>query len=72
MLVAIHRLNARQGLAIEHLLNSSSLDIRSFEQICSDVSRRTLQRDLAGLERSGLVRHEGETNNIVYHMREGL
>ena len=70
VLVRAHRLNARQGLAVEHLLKAGSLDIRTFEKLCAGfsppVSRRTLQRDLAALETKGMLRHEGETTNLVY------
>ncbi len=70
VLVRQHRLNARQGLAIEQLLKTGTLDIRSFERLCEGLaprpSRRTLQRDLAALEAKGLLRAEGETNNLIY------
>jgi Fic family protein len=66
VLVRVHRLNARQADALEHLLRAGSLDIRAFEGLCPGVSRRTLQRDLAALEAKGLVRHEGLTSNLVY------
>jgi Fic family protein len=72
ILVKAYRLNARQALAIERLQQAPSLDIRTFESICPDVSRRTLQRDLAALEQKGLVQPEGETNNLVYRLRERL
>lgn len=61
-----HRLNDRQALAIEHLLQTGRMDIRDYEALCRGVSRRTLQRDLSALEDRGLVRHEGETNKLVY------
>ena len=66
VLVQEQGLNERQGSAIEHLLGAPSLDIREFERLCPGVSRRTLQRDLAGLEAKGLVRQEGETNRLSY------
>jgi Fic family protein len=66
ILVRKHRLNLRQGRALEHLWEHGNLDIRTFESLCPKTSRRTLQRDLAGLETRGLIRHEGETNNLVY------
>jgi Fic family protein len=72
VVVKIHRLNPRQERAIEQLQQSSGLDIRTFQDLCPDVSRRTLQRDLASLERKGLIRHDGETNNLVYSLREKL
>jgi Fic family protein len=69
VMVNAHRLNARQGRALEQLLEVGYLDIRSFEALCPDVARRTLQRDLAALEAKGLVTTEGETNNLVYKLR---
>jgi Fic family protein len=61
-----HGLNERQGMAIEHLLQTGRMDIRDYEALCPGVSRRTLQRDLSALEARGLVSHEGETNKLVY------
>ena len=57
-------------MALERLLVGPSLDIRTFEELCPGVSRRTLQRDLAALETNGLVLHEGETNHLAYRLKE--
>jgi Fic family protein len=72
ILVREHRLNERQGRAIEYLLEFPRMDIRDFEGLCPDVSRRTLQRDLTALEAKGLIRHEGETNQLVYKPTDKL
>lgn len=69
VIVNQHRLNERQALALEHLLQVGHIDIRTFESLCPAVVRRTLQRDLAALESKGLLRSEGETNNLVYRLR---
>lgn len=69
VLVRKHRLNERQALAIERLLETSRMDIRDYEALCPGVSRRTLQRDLSALEATGLITHEGETNKLVYLLR---
>jgi Fic family protein len=63
------RLNDRQELAVRHLLGSGSLDIATLEQLIPGVARRTLQRDLAGLEGKGVVVREGRTNHVVYRLR---
>jgi Fic family protein len=63
-----HHLNDRQGVAIYHLLESGTLDIRTMEALLPGVSRRTLQRDLAALEAKDLLRQEGETNNLIYRL----
>jgi Fic family protein len=70
ILVSTHRLNERQAVAVEHLLQAGHLDIRTFQSLRPGVVRRTLQRDLADLEGKGLVRTEGSTNNLVYRLRE--
>jgi len=72
ILVRDHGLNERQGRAIEYVLGFSRMDICDFEDQCPDVSRRTLQRDLAALEAKGLIRHEGETNRLIYLPGEKL
>jgi Fic family protein len=70
VLVRAHHLNARQAIAIDHLLKAGNLDIKTLETLCAGLSprpsRRTLQRDLAALEGKGLLRHEGETTNLIY------
>ncbi len=71
VLVNQHRLNERQAIAVELLLHGGQLDIRSFEALCPDAARRSLQRDLAGLESKGLVVTEGGTNNLVYRLKGG-
>ena len=46
--------------------------LRDFERLCPNVSRRSLQRDLATLEAKELIRHEGETNQLVYKLVDEL
>ena len=72
ILVRQHRLNERQGRAIEYLLESATLDLRTFQALCSSDARRTLQRDLSQPEAKGLVTREGETNNLTYRLRGGM
>lgn len=71
VLVNQHRLNPRQAHAVEHLLQVGHIDLRTFQDLCPDGARRTLQRDLAGLEAKGLVVTEGGTNNLVYRLKGG-
>lgn len=44
-----NRLNLRQALALERLLEKGELRIEDLEELCPGVHRRTLQRDLEGL-----------------------
>ncbi len=61
-----HRLNDRQRSALYHLSDHASLTIRQLEDLCPDVSRRTLQRDLQALESLGIVAKTGDTNQLNY------
>ncbi|HPQ38992.1 MAG TPA: Fic family protein [bacterium] len=49
VLVQKHSLNERQGKALGYLLQNGKLTIKNFEDICPDVNRRSLQRDLKGM-----------------------
>ncbi len=48
-------MNERQGKAIHFLLQCGTLTIQDYEQLCPDVNRRSLQRDLKKLIESGLL-----------------
>lgn len=57
-----HDLNDRQVRAIEHVFEAGQLTIEEFEELCTEVSRRTLQRDLKALIEAGLLEARGETD----------
>ena len=61
-------LNARQDIAMRHLVQHGALTIQSFEALVPGVNRRTLQRDLKALLDKGLVTVEGATHQLVYHL----
>jgi len=67
-----HRLNERQETVIRLLLEAGAVDTRALEILLPGVSRRTLQRDLATLEARGLVKRQGETNNLIYRLTAGI
>lgn len=69
VLVQQHSLNERQAKALGYLLQNDKLSIQDFEDICPDVNRRSLQRDLKGLLNKELVDTEGATNQLVYILR---
>ncbi|WP_281167918.1 hypothetical protein [Desulfobacter curvatus] len=50
-----HGLNERQGKAIEFLLAHGKLTIKNFEELCPEVNRRSLQRDLKSFLEKGLI-----------------
>lgn len=66
VLVQKHGLNDRQGKALEFLLVHGRLTIQDFENLCPDVNRRTLQRDLKEMLEKKLVSREGATNQFAY------
>jgi len=65
-----HRLSDRQAKALAHILERGSLTIQDFEALCSEVNRRSLQRDLKLMVEMGLLIPEGATNQLIYRMKE--
>lgn len=61
-----YQLNERQAVAIRHLFSEGELTIQQYEELLSDVSRRTLQRDLKGLVDKQIVTMTGAINQAVY------
>ncbi len=61
-----HELSERQVKALCHVLEHGSLTIKDYENLCSGISRRTLQRDLKELIDKELLFAEGATNRLIY------
>ena len=55
VLVREHSISDRQAKALGHILEHGSLTIQEFEQLCPDVNRRSLQRDVKVMVDKGLV-----------------
>ena len=70
LLVQKHRLNDRQGKAIEYLMQYGRLTIQDLETLCPDVNRRSLQRDLKLMVDKELLIAEGATSRLVYVMND--
>ncbi len=70
VLVKEHGLSDRQAKALGYILEHGSLTIQEFESLCSDVNRRSLQRDLRAMVDMRLLVSEGATNKLVYRMKE--
>lgn len=68
VLVKEHRLSDRQSKALGHILEHGSLTIQEFEDLCPEVNRRSLQRDLKAMVDRGLVVTEGETHHLLYKL----
>jgi AcrR family transcriptional regulator len=67
-----HGLNSRQQAALSHVLSHGSLTIQSFEAMFAGRSRRTLQRDLKKLIDQGILRSEGDTNQLTYRLAPAM
>lgn len=59
VLVKKHGLNERQGKAIEFLLRKKKMTIQDFEGLCSNVNRRSLQRDIKRMLEKELILERG-------------
>jgi Fic family protein len=68
VLVQKHSLNERQSKALGYLLQNEKLTIQDFENICPDVNRRSLQRDLKGMLDKQLISSEGATHHQEYKL----
>lgn len=64
-----HHLSDRQKLAIEYIAKYGGITIQQFENICPDVTRRTLQRELKELIDKNILDTTGATSNLIYEMR---
>ena len=68
VMAAKHRLNARQKSALRFLLGHGKMTIQDYETLCPQAHRRSLQRDLQGLVKAGLVTASGATNLLEYRL----
>jgi len=59
ILVREHRLSERQTLALGHVLEHGRLTIQEYEALSPGTNRRTLQRDLKGMVKKGLLSERG-------------
>ena len=68
VLVQKHGLNERQTKVLDLLMNKTSAHISEIEELCSGVTRRTLQRDMNGLIALNLVRITGSARQSNYEL----
>ncbi|MEM9513136.1 MAG: hypothetical protein AAF978_10735, partial [Cyanobacteria bacterium P01_E01_bin.48] len=62
----LYHLNQRQKHALIYILQHGVMTIQSFQGLCPQVSRRSLQRDLKRLVENQLLVAEGKTNQQIY------
>ncbi len=65
-----HRLSKRQQKAVQYVLQHGELTIREFEELCGDVNRRTLQRELKELVEKTVFVTKGATHQLTYRLKE--
>jgi len=65
-----HDLNTRQSAVLDFLIYNAHMHISDFEQLCPDVNRRTLQRDLNRLEELTLIRKRGAARQSLYSLNK--
>jgi len=70
VLVKQHGLSPRQVQALMHILEYGSINIQEFEAICTEVKRRTLQREMRDMVGKGVLVSEGATNRLIYRLKE--
>jgi len=70
LLVRKHGLNARHAKALGSLLDLDEMHIRDFAQLCPNVNKRTLQRDLQKLEDLSLIARKGAARQSLYILKE--
>ena len=59
-------LNNRQSKALGYLVSHDEMRVQDLEDLCPDVTRRTLQRDFAKIEEVGLVKKRGAARRTSY------
>jgi Fic family protein len=70
VLVKEYDLSERQEKALRTLLEHGTLTIHDYVSLHPEASRRSLQRDLAGMVSVGLLVMEGSTNKLVYRLKD--
>ena len=72
LLAREHGLSDRQAQALVHVMEHGELTIQTFEGLCPDANRRTLQRDLKGLVELDLLEERGSgLTDPTRHYRAG-
>jgi Fic family protein len=65
-----HNLSERQILAVEYITKNGGISMQHFVNLCPEVSRRTLQRELKDLLEKNIIISSGTTNNLIYELQK--
>ena len=68
ILVRKHSLNTRQEKALGFLLQQGKMAIQDFENLCPEVNRRSLQRDIKKMVIAKVIYMEGATHQQEYKL----
>lgn len=63
------QLSGRKLKIVEILKNKEQAQVREFQKVFPDVTKRTLRRDLDKLLRMGFIERKGEWNTVFYRIR---
>jgi Fic family protein len=72
LLAKKHGLNARQARIVVVLMERNEISLSELSSICSDIPRRTLQRDLKGLADTDVVFVRGATTALSYMLNQRM
>ena len=61
-----YKLSPRQQIALQEIFQNKELTIKKYEELCPDVNRRTLQRELKQMLEQGIILSKGATHHIIY------
>lgn len=70
-LVQNNKLSKHQNIAIGYIIENGWINIQNYEDLCPDVNKRTLQRELKELIEKNILHVEGATNNRLYKLKLG-
>jgi Fic family protein len=61
-----YQLSSRQQVALQEIFQNRELTIKRYEELCPNVNRRTLQRELKQMIEKGILMTKGATHHIIY------
>ena len=70
-LIQNNKLSKHQNIAIGYIIENGWINIQNYEDLCPDVNKRTLQRELKELIEKNILYVEGATNNRLYKLKLG-
>lgn len=67
--LSLEGLTKRQKKILEILKKQEKVQVWQFKESFSDISKRTIRRDLEQLLKKGLIKRQGEWNEVVYFLK---